>query len=140
MIAYKEGIESIERIFKMLNEFEYKKYYYEIFFQVIRMGYSLMTITDKDTRYHRETWLYSNSKNMNWISISLPLSLSVKKMDQPLLPIYYKKKIVNVLFGLHLHLIQPKEKLIVKALYNLWTDPSIREKFNNYEEFIRYIQ
>ncbi len=58
MIAYTEGIESIERIFKMLNEFEYKKYYYQIFFLFIRMGYSLMTITDKDTRYHREAWWY----------------------------------------------------------------------------------
>jgi len=58
-------------------------------------------------------------------------------MDQPLFPIYYKKKIVNVPFGLHLHLIQPKEKLIVKALSNLWTNPSIREKFNNYEEFYK---
>ena len=137
MIAYTEGIESIERIFKMLNEFEYKKYYYEIFFQLIRMGYSLMTITDKDTRYHREAWLYSNSKNMKWISKSLPLSLNARKIEQPLFPSYYKKKIVNEPFGLHLHLIQPKEKLIVKALYGFWMNPSIREKFTSYEEFYK---
>jgi len=74
---------------------------------------------------------------MKWISISLSLLLSVNKMDQPLFPIYYKKKIVNEPFGLHLHLIQPKEKLIVKALYNLWTNPSIREKFSSYKEFYK---
>ena len=96
-----------------------------------------MTITDKDTRYHREAWLYSNSKNMKCISKSFPLSLNARKIEQPLFPIYYKKKIFNEPFGLHLHLIQPKEKLIVKALYGFWMNPSIREKFNNYEEFYK---
>jgi len=99
MIAYTEGIELIESIFKMLNEFEYKKYYYEIFFLLMRIGYCLMTITDKHTRYHREAWLYSNSKNMKCISKSLPLLPNSIKIDQPLFPIYYKKKIVNEPFG-----------------------------------------
>jgi len=74
---------------------------------------------------------------MKWISKSLPLSPNARKIDQPLFPIYYKKKIVNEPFGLHLHLIQPKEKLIVKTLYNLWTNPSIREKFSSYKEFYK---
>ena len=137
MIAYNCGEESIEKIFKMLKDREYKNNYYEIFFQFIRMGYSLMTVTDRDTRYHREAWIYSKSKDMRWISKSLPLSIDEKKIDQPVFPLFYKKKILNQVFGLHLHLIQPREKLIVKALYNLWMNPSIKGNFKDYNEFYK---
>ncbi len=135
MIAYNSGEESIEKLFKMLKNPEFENYYYEIYFKFIRMGYDLNSVPDRDTKYQREVWLYSKSKDMKWVSKTLPFSTGKKKMDQPVIPLFYKKKILNQVFGVHLWLIHPKEKLKAKTLSGLWRNPSIKAKFKDYKEF-----
>ncbi len=118
MIAYDSGKNSIANIFNILKDEEFHKFYYEIFFNVLRVGYSLNTVTDRDTRYHREAWLYSNSTRMRWESRRLPLSISSRKIDQPIFHLFYKRRTFDRIYGLHLHLIQHRDKLTIKALHN----------------------
>ncbi len=136
MIAFSSGANILGNLTEMIkNEQKFRKYYYEIFFTVLRMGYSLNKVTDKDSRFHREAWLYSNSAKMRWESKPLPFSKGDKRIDQPIFPLYYRKLVINKIYGLHLHLIQPPDKLKKKVLYNYWTNPEIKKKFRNYEEF-----
>jgi hypothetical protein len=126
VVAMDEGINNISELMKYVMSLDTRKYYYKIFFPQILIGKNFRAV-QKQQHHHVEAWIVSNSRYFKW---------NPRKIwDQATIPLFFKKKVIEVPYALHINHIRTREMELNRIISVEWYRSQERGENIDYKTF-----
>jgi hypothetical protein len=126
VVAMDQGINNISELMKYVKSLDTRKYYYKIFFPQILIGKNFREV-QKQQHHHVEAWIVSNSRYFKW---------NPRKIwDQGTIPLFFKKKVIDVPYALHINRIRTREMELNRIISVEWYRSQKRGENIDYKTF-----
>ena len=127
VVAMDEGRNNISELMKYVRSLDTRKYYYKIFFPQILIGKNFREVQKQ--YYHVEAWIVSNSRHFKW---------NPKKIwDRGSTPLFFKKKVLDIPYALHINHIRPREMELNRIISVEWYRSQNRGENIDYDTFYK---
>lgn len=125
VVAMDDGVNDISNLINYIKNLKTKRYYYKIYFPQILIGKNFREVQKQ--YFHLEAWLVSNSTHFRW---------NTRKIwDRPIMPLFFKKIVLDTPYALHINHIRPLEMELNRTISIEWYKSQARGEEIDYETF-----